>query len=59
VRELEEQYAGQEVPRPPFWTGYRLSPERVEFWWQREFRLHDRFLYTPQGDNWVKQRLNP
>jgi pyridoxamine 5'-phosphate oxidase len=59
VRELEEQYAGQEVPRPPFWTGFRLSPERVEFWWQREFRLHDRFLYTPQGDNWVKQRLNP
>jgi pyridoxamine 5'-phosphate oxidase len=59
VRELEEQYAGQDVPRPPFWTGFRLSPERVEFWWQREFRLHDRFLYTPQGDNWVKQRLNP
>jgi pyridoxamine 5'-phosphate oxidase len=59
VRELEEQYAGQEVPRPPFWTGFRLSPERVEFWWQREFRLHDRFLYTPQGDNWLKQRLNP
>jgi pyridoxamine 5'-phosphate oxidase len=59
VRELEEKYAGQEVPRPPFWTGFRLSPERVEFWWQREFRLHDRFLYTPQGDNWLKQRLNP
>jgi pyridoxamine 5'-phosphate oxidase len=59
VRELEEQYAGQEVPRPPFWTGFRLSPERVEFWWQREFRLHDRFLFTPQGDSWVKQRLNP
>ena len=59
VRELEEQYAGQDVPRPPFWTGFRLSPERVEFWWQREFRLHDRFLYTQQGDNWVKQRLNP
>jgi len=59
VRELEEQYAGQEVPRPPFWTGFRLSPERVEFWWQREFRLHDRFLYTPQGGDWVKQRLNP
>jgi pyridoxamine 5'-phosphate oxidase len=59
VRELEEKYAGQEVPRPPFWTGYRLSPERVEFWWQREFRLHDRFLYTQQGGKWIKQRLNP
>ena len=59
VRELEEKYAGKEVPRPPFWTGFRLSPERVEFWWQREFRLHDRFLYTQQGGKWIKQRLNP
>lgn len=59
VRELEEKYAGKEIPRPPFWTGFRLSPERVEFWWQREFRLHDRFLYTQRGGKWIKQRLNP
>ena len=59
VRELEEKYAGQEVPRPPFWTGFRLSPERVEFWWAREFRLHDRFQYTLEEGRWVKQRLNP
>jgi len=59
VRELEQQYAGQEVPRPPFWTGFRLGPERVEFWWQREFRLHDRFQYTLEEDKWVKRRLNP
>jgi pyridoxamine 5'-phosphate oxidase len=59
VRELEEKYAGQEVPRPPFWTGFRLSPERVEFWWAREFRLHDRFQYTLDEGRWVKQRLNP
>ena len=59
VRELEEKYAGQEVPRPPFWTGFRLSPERVEFWWAREFRLHDRFEYTLAAGRWVKRRLNP
>lgn len=59
VRELEEKFSGQEVPRPPYWTGFVLSPERVEFWWQREFRLHDRFQYTLEGDKWVKLRLNP
>jgi len=59
VRELEEQYADQEVPRPSFWTGYTLNPERVEFWWQREFRLHDRFLYVFENGQWSKQRLNP
>jgi pyridoxamine 5'-phosphate oxidase len=59
VRELEEQYADQEVPRPPFWAGYTLNPERVEFWWQREFRLHDRFLYAFENGQWSKQRLNP
>jgi pyridoxamine 5'-phosphate oxidase len=59
VRELEEKYAGREVPRPPFWTGFTLSPVRVEFWWQREFRLHDRFEYTLEGGEWRKQRLYP
>ena len=59
VRELEEKFSDQDVPRPPFWTGFVLSPERVEFWWQREFRLHDRFQYTFEGGQWVKLRLNP
>jgi pyridoxamine 5'-phosphate oxidase len=59
VRELEREYAGRQVPRPPFWTGFVLSPERVEFWWQREFRLHDRFEYTLNDGQWKKQRLNP
>jgi pyridoxamine 5'-phosphate oxidase len=59
VKEYERKYEGQEVPRPPHWTGYVLSPETVEFWTQREFRLHDRFLYTQKNGRWVKQRLNP
>ena len=56
---LEEQFAGEEVPRPPFWNGYVLSPVMVEFWWQREFRLHDRFLYTLGDEGWTRQRLSP
>jgi len=59
VKKIEIQYAGSEVPRPPHWTGFVLSPETVEFWTQREFRLHDRFLYSQQNGQWTKQRLNP
>ena len=59
VKELEGQYDGAEIPRPPFWTGFVLSPEAVEFWTQREFRLHDRFLYSQENGKWSKQRLNP
>lgn len=59
VQELESRYEGREVPRPPHWTGYCLSPETVEFWTQREFRLHDRFLYSQRDGAWVRQRLNP
>ena len=59
VRDLEREYEDVEVPRPPHWTGYVLSPESVEFWTQREFRLHDRFLYSIENGVWTKQRLNP
>ncbi len=59
VSDLEAEYEGKEIPRPPHWTGYVLSPESVEFWHQRDFRLHDRFLYTIDEGVWKKQRLNP
>lgn len=59
VKDFESKFEGQEVPRPPHWTGFVLSPETVEFWTQREFRLHDRFLYSQRDGEWVKQRLNP
>lgn len=59
VRDLEKKYEGKEVPRPPYWSGYVLNPESVEFWTQREFRLHDRFLYTLKDGEWSMQRLNP
>ena len=59
VKQLEHEYKDREVPRPPHWTGYVLSPESVEFWTGREYRLHDRILHTLKDGVWLKQRLNP
>jgi pyridoxamine 5'-phosphate oxidase len=59
-RRLEAEYEGGDVPLPPFWGGYRVSPEVVEFWRGRENRLHDRLRYTRQeGGSWVIERLAP
>ena len=57
--ELENQYAGREVDRPEHWGGYRLKPERIEFWKSRIGRLHDRILYEREGDSWTITRLAP
>ena len=59
VKSFEQKFEGTEVPRPPHWTGFVLNPDTVEFWIQREFRLHDRFLYTWRDGDWTCQRLNP
>jgi pyridoxamine 5'-phosphate oxidase len=59
VLELERQYAERPIPRPPFWGGYRLVPERFEFWIGREHRLHDRFEYAREGAVWRVTRLAP
>jgi len=59
VRALEARFAGAEVPRPPFWGGYRLEPDRIEFWEGREDRLHERRLHIRQGDAWTSQHLYP
>lgn len=60
VAELEEMYVGGAVPRPPHWNGYRLVPDRYEFWRDRPDRLHDRHLYLPeQGGGWSITLLNP
>ncbi len=60
LEECERRFAGQEVPCPPFWGGYLLAPERMEFWQGRESRLHDRLLYSrsPEGA-WHLERLSP
>ena len=59
LRALEEEYQGHEVPRPPFWGGYRVEPEGFEFWQGRENRLHDRLVYRRAGDGWRVSRLQP
>jgi pyridoxamine 5'-phosphate oxidase len=58
--ERRAQYEGLEVPRPPFWGGFRLIPETVEFWQGRANRLHDRLRYRRQDDgSWMIERLSP
>jgi pyridoxamine 5'-phosphate oxidase len=59
VREATERFAGADVPRPEFWGGYVVRPERIEFWQGQAARLHDRFVYVREGDGWSIQRLAP
>lgn len=64
--ELEQAFAatakkfeGKDVPRPPYWSGWRVVPRRIEFWQEGAHRLHDRELYTRQGQGWKITRLYP
>jgi pyridoxamine 5'-phosphate oxidase len=58
-RAVERRYEGETVPRPPYWGGFRLTPVRIEFWFGRPDRLHDRLLYQRSGDRWTIERLYP
>ena len=58
-RAASEQYAHQVVPMPTYWGGYRVAPERLEFWQGRAGRLHDRLLYTKSAAGWDRVRLAP
>ena len=59
LHDVEERFSGGEVPLPPHWGGYRLEPERVEFWQGRADRLHDRLVFTRSRDGWSTRRLYP
>lgn len=59
VAELESDYEGRDVPRPDTWGGFRVMPERIEFWQGRSSRLHDRLRFTREGTGWAMERLQP
>ncbi len=60
LRATEAEFKGQDdVPRPPFWGGWRIIPTHIEFWRDRPYRLHDRLVFTKDGSGWHKERLFP
>jgi len=59
VEEVSRRFGGEEIPRPEFWGGFLVRPQRIEFWQGQAARLHDRFAYTRAGDGWEIQRLAP
>ena len=59
LREIEARFEGRAVDRPPFWGGFRVIPERIEFWYGRPGRLHERLLYAKTADGWTTSWLFP
>jgi pyridoxamine 5'-phosphate oxidase len=59
VAQYEKEFAGKVIPRPGYWSGFRVWPERIEFWKGKANRLHERHLYTRDGEGWLIQTLYP
>jgi pyridoxamine 5'-phosphate oxidase len=59
VDEFSRRFAGSTIPRPTCWSGFRVVPQRVEFWQERPSRLHDRLLFVREGERWRRERLFP
>jgi len=56
---VRARFEGGPVPRPPHWSGFRLTPERIEFWQDREHRLHERRVFSRQENAWNEGLLYP
>ncbi|HEV2531135.1 pyridoxamine 5'-phosphate oxidase [Phenylobacterium sp.] len=59
IAEVGLKFGLGKVPRPPHWSGFRVSPQIIEFWRDRPFRLHERLVFEPAGDGWTTRRLFP
>ncbi len=59
VAALEAEYDGRDIPRPPYWSGFRVDPHRVEFWYGREYRLHERVCFSAVDGEWRETLLYP
>ncbi len=59
LQQVSKDFEGQEVTRPPFWSGFRVVPRRIEFWQEGEFRIHYREIYERVSDGWEKKILYP
>jgi pyridoxamine 5'-phosphate oxidase len=59
VAEYTAKYAIGDIPRPPYWSGFRILPQTIEFWQDKPFRLHDRLVFTKAGEKWATERLYP
>ncbi len=55
----EIEFEGRDIPRPPHWTGFRLSPDMIEFWLDLPHRMHDRLCFKRKGESWTRERLYP
>ncbi len=59
IKTISADFAGQEIPRPPFWSGFRVVPKRIEFWEEGEFRIHRREVYERDLEGWIVKRIYP
>lgn len=59
ISEATKRFEGQDVPRPDHWSGFRLTPDLIEFWLDQPHRMHDRLVYKRDGDAWMTERLYP
>ena len=59
IKKVSEDFEGQEIPRPPFWSGFRVVPKRIEFWEEGEFRIHKREVFERAIDGWEVKKIYP